>query len=40
MSKALFAVALATLALCGCQTNPVTGRQQLMLVSESLAITE
>ena len=40
MNKALFAVPLAALALCACQTNPVTGRQQLMLVSESLAITE
>ncbi|HVY05376.1 MAG TPA: M48 family metallopeptidase [Burkholderiales bacterium] len=31
---------LALAALAGCQSNPVTGRQQLMLVSESTAITE
>ena len=40
MNKALFALAFAVLALCACQTNPITGRQQLMLVSENMAITE
>jgi len=40
MNKALFALAFAVLALCACQTNPITGRQQLMLVSEDMAITE
>lgn len=37
ISIALFA---ALLALAGCQTNPITGRQQLMLVSEESAISE
>jgi len=40
MKKTLFALAFALLTLCSCQTNPVTGRQQLMLVSEDLAISE
>jgi len=40
MKKTLFALAFALLTLCSCQTNPVTGRQQLMLVSEEVAITE
>ena len=40
MKKTLFALAFALLTLCSCQTNPVTGRQQLMLVSEDVAITE
>jgi len=40
MNKALLVYVVAVLALCGCQTNPITGRQQLMLVSEDLAITE
>lgn len=40
LTKTLFALAFALLALCSCQTNPVTGRQQLMLVSEDTAITE
>jgi predicted Zn-dependent protease len=40
MNKTWFALAFAVLALCACQTNPITGRQQLMLVSEDLAITE
>ncbi|HEV8259637.1 MAG TPA: M48 family metalloprotease, partial [Burkholderiales bacterium] len=40
MNKALFALVFAVLALCACQTNPITGRQQLMLVSEDMAITE
>ncbi len=38
MNKSLFCLFLVVVALCGCQTNPVTGRQQLMLVSESSAI--
>jgi predicted Zn-dependent protease len=33
-------LALAVVALAGCQANPITGRQQLMLVSESTAISE
>ncbi len=33
-------LAFALLTLCSCETNPVTGRQQLMLVSEDMAITE
>ena len=40
MTKTLFALAFALLTLCSCETNPVTGRQQLMLVSEDVAITE
>ena len=40
MKKALFALAFAALALCACQTNPITGRQQFMLVSEGMAISE
>jgi len=40
MNKTLFAMAFAVLELCACQTNPITGRQQLMLVSEEQAITE
>jgi len=40
MKKTLFALAFALLTLCSCETNPVTGRQQLMLVSEDVAITE
>ncbi|MGH9554470.1 MAG: M48 family metallopeptidase [Terriglobales bacterium] len=40
MKKAVSAVAFAALALCACQTNPITGRQQLMLVSEEQAISE
>ncbi len=31
---------VAILALSGCQTNPITGRKQLMLVSEDTAISE
>jgi len=38
MKKTLFTLAFAVLALCACQTNPITGRQQLMLVSEDSAI--
>jgi len=40
MKKTLFALAIALFTLCSCETNPVTGRQQLMLVSEDVAITE
>jgi predicted Zn-dependent protease len=40
MKKALFTLAFAVLALCACQTNPITGRRQLMLVSEDMAISE
>ncbi|HWA11586.1 MAG TPA: M48 family metallopeptidase [Burkholderiales bacterium] len=39
MKTILLALA-ATLALSACQTNPVTGRKQLMLVSEDTAISE
>lgn len=39
MNKIALIVA-AALVLAGCQTNPVTGRKQLMLVSEDTAITE
>lgn len=38
LSYLLIALALVSLFLAGCATNPVTGRQQLMLVSESQAI--
>ncbi len=38
MQKFISAV-LALAALAGCQSNPITGRQQLMLVSEDSAIT-
>jgi predicted Zn-dependent protease len=40
MRKIFIALTLTSLALAGCQTNPVTGRQQLMLVSEDTAISE
>ncbi|MGQ0578918.1 MAG: M48 family metallopeptidase [Betaproteobacteria bacterium] len=40
MKKASFALSFALIALCACQTNPITGRQQFMLVSEEQAITE
>ena len=40
MKRRSIALSLAILTLAGCQTNPVTGRHQLMLVSESMAITE
>lgn len=38
MRKALLALIAALFVVAGCQTNPVTGRQQLMLVSEDSAI--
>ena len=40
MTRTLIALAFAILVLAGCQSNPVTGRQQLMLVSEAMAISE
>ena len=40
MAKILIALSFAILTLAGCQSNPVTGRSQLMLVSESTAINE
>ncbi len=40
MTRIFIALTLAILALAGCQSNPVTGRKQLMLVSESTAISE
>jgi predicted Zn-dependent protease len=39
--KRIYIVAMAALlALAGCQSNPITGRKQLMLVSEDTAISE
>jgi predicted Zn-dependent protease len=40
MQRFLITAILALLALTGCQSNPVTGRKQLMLVSEDTAINE
>ncbi len=40
MIKFLATLAIAMLFVGGCQSNPVTGRKQLMLVSESTAISE
>ncbi|HKB82520.1 MAG TPA: M48 family metallopeptidase [Burkholderiales bacterium] len=40
MPRILATLAIATLFIGGCESNPVTGRQQFMLVSESTAITE
>ena len=40
MNRILATFAISTVLLGGCQTNQVTGRQQLMLVSESMAISE
>ncbi|MBI3527575.1 MAG: M48 family metallopeptidase [Betaproteobacteria bacterium] len=40
MTRISIALTFAILALAGCQSNPVTGRQQLMLVSENTAISE
>jgi predicted Zn-dependent protease len=40
MRKIFIAPILAIVALAGCQTNPITGRQQFMLVSEGAAISE
>jgi predicted Zn-dependent protease len=38
--KSLLALAAACAALAGCQANPITGRSQLMIVPESLAVSE
>ena len=40
MKRISIALTLAILALAGCESNPVTGRQQFMLVSEGTAISE
>jgi predicted Zn-dependent protease len=40
MAKYFIALTLAILTLAGCESNPVTGRKQLMLVSEDTAISE
>ena len=40
MKTIFIALTVATLTLAGCKTNEVTGRKQLMLVSESTAISE
>ena len=40
MTKIFIALSFAILTLAACQSNPVTGRSQLMLVSESTAISE
>ena len=40
MKTIFIALTVATLMLAGCKTNEVTGRKQLMLVSESTAISE
>ena len=39
MKRLLLPLAVATL-LAGCQANPITGRSQLMIVPESLAVSE
>lgn len=40
MTRITIAFIVAILGLSGCQSNPVTGRKQLMLVSEDMAISE
>ncbi len=40
MAKIFVALIIAIIALAGCESNPVTGRKQLMLVSESSAISD
>ena len=40
MTRIFIVLTLAMLTLAGCESNPVTGRKQLMLVSESTAISE
>jgi predicted Zn-dependent protease len=40
MAKIFIALIIAIIALAGCESNPVTGRKQLMLVSESSAISD
>ena len=38
--KTLLTVVATALILAGCQANPITGRSQLMIVPESLAVSE
>jgi predicted Zn-dependent protease len=38
--KSLLTLLAASALLSGCESNPITGRSQLMLVSESMAVTE
>ena len=38
--KTLFAVVTVASLVAGCETNPITGRSQLMIVPESLAVSE
>jgi predicted Zn-dependent protease len=38
--KTLLAAAAAAALLAGCQANPITGRSQLMIVPESMAVNE
>jgi len=40
MTRIFLAALAALLTLAGCQTNPITGRKQLMLVPEDTAISE
>lgn len=40
MARILIVLGVMVLALSGCESNPVTGRSQLMLVSEGMAISE
>jgi predicted Zn-dependent protease len=40
MARILIVFGVMALALSGCESNPVTGRSQLMLVSEGMAISE
>ena len=40
MKRALLSSVLAAVALAGCQTNQITGRSQLLMVPESMAISE
>ena len=40
MTRIITVFIVAILGLSGCQSNPVTGRKQLMLVSEDMAISE
>jgi len=39
MKRALFLLAFAAL-LAGCAANPISGRRQLMIVPESMAVSE
>jgi predicted Zn-dependent protease len=38
--RTLFVIVAAALALAGCESNPITGRRQLMIVPESMAVSE